>query len=349
MNPFLLDLCTYVGFFAGVLFILVVGVRVAEPYHGRNEDYRKKHAPGFVNSRHQWIKTCVWGDSMGISENPKGVIFLCHGYGDYLHTQGFGSKSRGISKLAEVLEDAGYLVFGLEQHGCGRSEGIRCHTRQFSHYVDNIIEFVRIIQSTHPCLGRSPPPVFVLGQSMGGAIAIQVTRRWGKEFGQTLRLRGLLLVAPMCAIDKSLIPAWPVLHLLKLGAVLFPTAAVVPGDKEINKRSIKDPIIRERAANDPLEYNDRTRLSMGLELLNTTIDIKLNGGKEVHVPLLVCQGEDDIVCPAANSQDFVDSATSKDKKIVVFKGHWHGTLDEPGERGGKLVCKTILAWLEDHP
>ena len=48
--------------------------------------------------------------------NPKGLVFICHGFADY-----FGQCYDGI---AEALVQRGYLVFGHDHIGHGRSSGV---------------------------------------------------------------------------------------------------------------------------------------------------------------------------------------------------------------------------------
>ena len=101
---------------------------------------------------------------------------------------------------------------------------------------------------------------------MGGAIASVAAAEWNRRISGVV-LKGLVLVAPMCGIDPSMVPQEPVMTMLRLLAAIVPKAAIIPGDNDINNKSIKDPAIRNTAASDPLEYGGRTRLRLGLELM----------------------------------------------------------------------------------
>ena len=53
--------------------------------------------------------------------------------------------------------------------GHGKSDGDRCHVEDFQHYTDDLLHYVEIVTSQ---LDKEYP-VFLLGHSMGGLIAIQ--------------------------------------------------------------------------------------------------------------------------------------------------------------------------------
>jgi alpha-beta hydrolase superfamily lysophospholipase len=49
----------------------------------------------------------------------------------------------------------------------GASFGVHAHVADFNNLVDDFVQFVKIVKAEHPSL-----PVFLLGESMGGAIAL---------------------------------------------------------------------------------------------------------------------------------------------------------------------------------
>ena len=91
----------------------------------------------------------------------------------------------------------------------------------------------------------------------------------------------------MCGIEPSMIPKEPVMTALRLLSWIMPKAAVIPGDQEVNSKSIKDTAIRTVAVSDPLEYNGRTRLRMGLELIKGCTEVSAVA-EQIAAPLLLC-------------------------------------------------------------
>ena len=62
----------------------------------------------------------------------------------------------------ETLNAAGYSVCGIDQQGCGFSEGLECYVERFHFYVDDVLQFARWERSSS-CpqiffLGVTPPP-----------------------------------------------------------------------------------------------------------------------------------------------------------------------------------------------
>ena len=43
----------------------------------------------------------------------------------------------------ETLNAAGFSVCGIDQQGCGFSEGLECYVERFHFYVDDVLQFAR--------------------------------------------------------------------------------------------------------------------------------------------------------------------------------------------------------------
>ena len=43
----------------------------------------------------------------------------------------------------ETLNEAGFSVCGIDQQGCGFSEGLECYVERFHYYVDDVLQFAR--------------------------------------------------------------------------------------------------------------------------------------------------------------------------------------------------------------
>ena len=114
---------------------------------------------------------------------PRAVIVVAHGLAEH------GGR---YETLARELVQRDYAVYAVDHRGHGRSSGPRANIERFAHLVADFCAF------TNRCAGEHPAtPVFMLGHSMGGAVA----------FASALRLqqllRGLVLSAPALATDQS--------------------------------------------------------------------------------------------------------------------------------------------------
>lgn len=93
-------------------------------------------------------------------------------------------------------------------------------------------------------------------------------------------------------------------------------------------------------------YTGRPRAGTALELLRVVKEIETRAS-EVTAPLLICHGEEDIVCDPDGSRMLYKNAGSTDKTLHVYPGMWHQLVGEPDE-GVALVFGHITSWLESH-
>uniref|UniRef100_A0A804QUY5 Serine aminopeptidase S33 domain-containing protein n=1 Tax=Zea mays TaxID=4577 RepID=A0A804QUY5_MAIZE len=111
----------------------------------------------------------------------KAALFFCHGYGD--------TCTFFFEGIAKRIAAAGYAVYAMDYPGFGMSYGLHGYIASFDGMVDHVIEqYARIRGMKEVC----ELPHFLLGQSMGGAVALKVHLKQQQEWD------GVLLVAPMC-------------------------------------------------------------------------------------------------------------------------------------------------------
>ena len=114
--------------------------------------------------------------------NPRAVVVIAHGLGEH---------SSRYEEVARRLVAGGFAVYALDHRGHGRSPGRRANIERFSYLVTDFSTSIGRSSRQHP-----DAPVFVLGHSMGGAIATATALRIQNT------LRGLALSGPALA-------AWP--------------------------------------------------------------------------------------------------------------------------------------------
>lgn len=86
---------------------------------------------------------------------PKAIVVAIHGFNDY---------RRFFSAAAEYLSQRGITSYAYDQRGFGESPHAGLWAGSDA-YADDLRQFSRLIRIRHPGL-----PVYLLGESMGGAI-----------------------------------------------------------------------------------------------------------------------------------------------------------------------------------
>jgi len=225
----------------------------------------------------------------------------------------------------------------MDYPGFGMSYGLHGYIASFDGMVDHVIEqYARIRGMKEVC----ELPHFLLGQSMGGAVALKVHLKQQKEWD------GVLLVAPMCKISEDVTPPAPVLKALSILSCLLPEAKLFP-QKDIGDLAFRDPRKRKVAEYNAISYSDQMRLRTAVELLKATKDIESQLEK-ISSPLLILHGAADMVTDPQVSKFLYEKASAKDKTLKLYEGSYHSILEgEPDERISTAISD-IISWLDSH-
>lgn len=107
---------------------------------------------------------------------PKAVILYCHGLDccaevDLAIKGNIGQRLGYVGSWWEVLNEAGYLVYGWDYNGMGHSEsvvdGVRSAIFDYGDYVDEAMQLRQLLGARHPSL-----PFVMLGGSMGACVGL---------------------------------------------------------------------------------------------------------------------------------------------------------------------------------
>ena len=268
--------------------------------------------------------------------NESAVVVVCHGYCDHARGESvaaitqYGTAERGLTTYAIDLTG-----FGETANGVGQTLGL---IPSFQYLDEDILVLLGYVRELHP-----NKPVYLVGESMGGAVCIQVARMLSKAGNA---VDGVVLFAPMVGIsEEQKPPSWQI-PLLKGMAFLAPKWAVVPAKDNVLEDCFTDPEVIARVEADPLHYAGKPRLKSASELLAASEEVYANM-EELDTPFLVLHSRDDLMCPYAHSEELVQRASTQDKTLVSYDGLKHALPVEPNGVG-KGILATAFDWIEER-
>jgi alpha-beta hydrolase superfamily lysophospholipase len=243
------------------------------------------------------------------------VVVIAHGAGEH---------SGRYVHVAQRLTTEGYAVYAIEHRGHGRSQGPRALIDRLDNAVADLDRLVALAGAEHP-----GTPVFLLGHSMGGTIAVSYA------LAHQQRLAGLVLSGPLAALDPT--PA-PLRLTARALAVIAPRTPLIGIDAALVSR---DSAVVEDYRRDPLVYHGKLPARTVVELAGA-IDSFPDAVGAITVPVLIMYGTDDGLCPPRGSVMLSERIGSTDRTLLDYAGLYHEILNEP-ER--EQVLADLCAWL----
>ncbi len=248
---------------------------------------------------------------------PDAVIVVSHGLGEH---------SGRYATVAGELTGHGFAVYSLDHRGHGRSQGGRANIDRFAHVVSDLCGFVGRAGKQHP-----DAPVYLLGHSMGGAIALAAALRLQSA------LHGLVLSAPALAVGEAV--GGMRLALAKILATVAPATGVMKLDPSYVSR---DPQVVHDYAADPLVFHGSIPARTVVELLGAMNDFP-SRSRQLRLPTLVLHGTADKLVPLAANRPIYQSFGSPDRTVRIYEGLYHEVFNEP-ERA--QVMQDLVSWLK---
>jgi acylglycerol lipase len=248
---------------------------------------------------------------------PRAIIVVSHGLAEH------GGR---YEALARELVQRDHAVYAIDHRGHGRSSGPRANIERFAHLVADFCAFTERSAGEHPAA-----PVYMLGHSMGGAVAFASALRLQH------RLRGLVLSAPALATGQS-VPRLQELFVRLLSVVAPDTGALTLPPDAVSR----DPSVVARYVADPLVHHKAIPARTLVELLRAMqgFPAKAPG---LRLPTLVLHGTADKLVPLAATQPVYQAFGTRDCVVQLYEGLYHEVFNEP-ERA--RVTADLLRWLE---
>jgi alpha-beta hydrolase superfamily lysophospholipase len=258
---------------------------------------------------------------------PTAVLLALHGFND--HSGNF------LADSIEALNQAGLLVYAYDQRGFGRAPN-RGYWAGADTLASDAVEAARLLRQRHPGL-----PLYLLGESMGGAVAILAG-----SAATPPPVDGYVLVAPAMwsRVDMN--------ALMRTGLwVVARTIPVVPFQGGVGGVVASDNMqALRRLGRDPLVIrNTRVDAAVGMvDLMDAAVAAlpgccHAAGGRPV--PTLMLVGARDTVVPAHASRAVLGRVPADARpRLAVYAEGYHLLL---AGRNREDVVRDILGFLAD--
>jgi acylglycerol lipase len=234
------------------------------------------------------------------AKSPSAVIVALHGMSDY---------SNAFSMPAPWWAEHGISTYAYDQRGFGRSPqpGIWAGGDIMRRDLN---DFVLVMHTRYP--GQ---PVFVLGESMGGAVAMTA-------FASAVppKADGLILVSPAVWSRQTMplsyrVALWLAAHTFRAGELSGTGLKITPSDNiEMLRANGRDPLFQKSARSDAV-YG----------LVNLMTEAYDDGSRLKFEPLMYLYGGKDEIIPKEPTKAVVGELGAK-ATVKFYRGGYHMLL-----------------------
>jgi alpha-beta hydrolase superfamily lysophospholipase len=300
------------------LFLLVVAcVPNTEQYAGVVREAQLS-AEAFITTDNMALPMRVWSVQ---SQPPVGIVIALHGFNDY---------SNAYADTGTYFAAHHIVTYAYDQRGFGGA-GKRGTWAGTETYVQDLREVCREVRQRHPGI-----PLYVLGESMGGAIAMLAFTSDRPPLAD-----GVILSAP-AVWARSTMPWYQRLALF-IGARLFPWASFTGEGIDITPSDNRDMLIA--LGQDPLVIK-ATKVGAMYGLTNL-MDEAMTSAQSFNSPALIMIGDLDEIVPnhasALMLSKLLESDNSQQKVVVYGQGYHMLTRDLQGP----VVMADVAAWINN--
>lgn len=285
----------------------VVDLKVELPRCAWRRRFRQVDAPGYV-----------WCDP---NVETKAVLICVHGLG--LHHKSFNSFARRIAPRGVVTISFDVRGFGTYLASKGQDD------LQINDCVKDLIEVIKCIRADNP-----DTPLFVLGESMGGAIALHLAAE-APEL-----MEGVICSVPSGARHQGASTA------LKVGLdyIKAKNKPINIGEKVI-KQATEQESLRNDWSSDP---SARLKLTpKELVSFQTFMRQNIEVAKKIKkTPVILFQGDNDRLVKKTGTYDLFEAIGSP-KKTLILLGNTEHLIFEAGQFQDDVTLG-VIDWMTFH-
>lgn len=254
---------------------------------------------------------------------PRAVVLALHGFNDY---------SNAFLSLAEYLAARNITLIAYDQRGFGGTEG-RKYWHGTAKLTDDLLTMVRLLKEEY-----KEVPLFILGDSMGGAVVLASLRDLQIERGYA----GVILVAP-AVWAREIMPwyqrsaLWFFGHLLPWFAVSGKGLDIEPSDNIRMLRELgRDPLVIKGTRADAVH---------GLSAL---MDKALSSSGTLSGQAMILYGKHDEIIPRQPTCEMLKKLSGNEElhwRFVLYPNGYHMLLRD---LQAEVVHHDIVLWIGER-
>jgi len=261
------------------------------------------------------LPLAVWKATKG---PPKAVILGLHGFGDY---------HNAFEEPAAVWAKDGFTTYAYDQRGFGGSP-TRGRWAGTDTMVDDAKAVAKLLRAKYP-----DTPLYIAGESMGGAVAMVAADRG-------IDADGLILLAPAVRSRASFGPFAS--NVLTFFVHLVPW--MPNGPTSIDFQPTDNPKTMEKLRKDPMMLRSE-RFDLGYGLLDL-MDAAVDAAPRLHEPYIMLHGLGDKIVPDGPVRSVIAVMPKReDSRLAFYKNGYHLLLRD---KDGPKVAADVAAWIGDH-
>lgn len=252
-----------------------------------------------------------------LPNKPSAILIALHGFNDY---------SRSFEDPGLFFKEHRIGTYAYDQRGFGNNikrglwSGIAAHAK-------DLIVFTKLVREHHPGI-----PVYLLGESMGGAVIIVAMTSTKPPDSD-----GIILSAP-AVWGRETMP-WYQAMLLGIASHTVPWLKV--SGKGLNFKPTDNIKLLQTLSSDP--FIIRTTRVDALYGLTNLMDAAFRRSSKLTIPTLLLYGKKDQIIPIESTQKMLKRLPSSGNfRIAFYEKGYHFLLRD---LQAKTVLKDIKAWI----
>ena len=253
---------------------------------------------------------------------PKAAIICIHG---------MGLENRAFTFFGQEMARRGYAVYSLDVRGFGAWKAIKGHEdTAYSATLNDIKRVANFIRRRNPGL-----PIFVLGESMGGAIALRAAALYGDT------MDGVIASVPSAERFQNQVMGFKVALNLLAGGLNKPFDIGGQIESQATKRSellqLWHGDVKAKARMSPKE----------LIKFAAFMRLTLRHCREItKTPAIIVQGLADRLVKPEGTFDMFKAIPNQDRTLVIVGDAEHLIFET--DKQDVVLLQSISAWIDKH-